>query len=131
MMMGSQLMFTINGDMFAPGMVAPNEVATCNTLEVITMTNSTGLSIIPHPMHFHGRQFQILDRSVGASGLTNWNTVKDGLIDAGWKDTFLIMPQETVRLLVRHSSYPGMYVYHCHNLHHEDMDMMRNFRLDP
>jgi blue copper oxidase len=130
-LMGGQLMFTINGDMFTPGVVAANEIATCNTLEVITLTNTSGLAIIPHPMHFHGRQFQILDRTVGATGLTNWNTVKDGLIDAGWKDTFLIMPQETVRLLVRHSSYPGMYVYHCHNLQHEDMDMMRNFRLDP
>ncbi len=131
MIMGGQLMFTLNGDMFTPETVAPNEIATCGSLEVITITNTSGLSIIPHPIHFHGRQFQILDRSVGATGLANWNTVKDGFVDIGWKDTFLIMPQETVRLLVRHGMYPGMYVYHCHNLHHEDMDMMRNFRLDP
>jgi blue copper oxidase len=57
--------------------------------------------------------------------------VKDGYNDSGWKDTFMLMPGETVRLLIRHGAYPGLFNYHCHNLHHEDMGMMRNFRLDP
>ncbi len=128
---GGHVMFTINGGLWVPNAVAANEIAQCNTLEVIQVTNTTGFAIIPHPIHFHGRQFQMLDRSVTAAGLTGWNTVKDGLIMNGWKDTFLIMPYETVRVLVRHSSYPGMFVYHCHNLEHEDMNMMRNFLLQP
>lgn len=128
---GGHIMFTLNGGMFTPNFVAPNEIARCNTLEVIQVTNTSGFAVIPHPIHFHGRQFQMLDRSVSSTGLSAWNTVKDGLIMHGWKDTFLIMPYETVRILVRHGSYPGMYVYHCHNLEHEDMSMMRNFVLEP
>lgn len=128
---GGHVNFTLNGGSFVAGMVAPNEVAHCGDLEVIQVTNLSGAAIIPHPIHFHGRQFQMLDRTVAPSGITGWNTVKDGLIMNGWKDTFLIMPYETVRILVRHSTYPGMFVYHCHNLEHEDMNMMRNFRLDP
>jgi hypothetical protein len=30
---------------------------------------------------------------------------------------------------VRTSRYPGLFLYHCHNLEHEDMGMMRNYRL--
>ena len=129
-MVGGNMSFTLNGATFSTTAVAANEVAMCNTLEVIAVSNTSGMMPIPHPIHFHGRQFQILDRKVTSGGLAGWNTVKDGLVDAGWKDTFLIMPGETVRLLVRHGGYPGLYNYHCHNLEHEDMGMMRNFRLD-
>jgi FtsP/CotA-like multicopper oxidase with cupredoxin domain len=30
---------------------------------------------------------------------------------------------------VTFSEYPGLYLYHCHILEHEDMGMMRNFRI--
>ncbi len=128
---GGHAHFTLNGGPFDPALVAANEVARCGTVEVIKVTNLTGTTIIPHPIHFHGRQFQMLDRTIAPAGLTSWNTVKDGIVMNGWKDTFLIMPYETVRILVRHGDYPGKFIYHCHNLEHEDMDMMRNFRLDP
>ena len=51
-------------------------------------------------MHLHGRQFQILSRSIAAGGVNAYNTVKDGLVDDGWHDTFLIMPYETVELQI-------------------------------
>lgn len=44
----------------------------------------------------------------------------------GWKDTVLVMPGERVKLLLKFEDYPGMYLYHCHNLEHEDQGMMRN-----
>lgn len=28
---------------------------------------------------------------------------------------------------MRFESFPGLFLYHCHNLEHEDMGMMRNF----
>ncbi len=126
---GGGMTFTLNGGTFDMAAVAPNEVARCNALEVIHLTNTSGMMQVAHPIHFHGRQFQIVDRTVTAGGLAGWNTVKDGYVDGGWLDTVLVMPGETVRLLVRHSAYPGLYVYHCHNLAHEDMGMMRNFQL--
>jgi blue copper oxidase len=80
-----------------------------------------------HPMHLHGVQFQVVERQVAEAQRAGWETVKDGYVDEGWKDTVLIMPGERVKLLVRFADYRGMYVYHCHNLEHEDMGMMRNY----
>jgi bilirubin oxidase len=53
--------------------------------------------------------------------------LRDGLIDVGFKDTFLIFPGERVRVLVAPTE-PGLFMYHCHNLEHEDGGMMRNCR---
>ena len=50
-----------------------------------------------------------------------------GYLDAGWKDTVLLMPGERVRLMMRFADYDGLFLYHCHNLEHEDMGMMRNY----
>lgn len=58
---------------------------------------------------------------------SNAGTVRDGFIDEGRKDTFLILPGQRVRIRVRFDSYPGLFLYHCHNLEHEDAGMMRNF----
>ena len=78
-----------------------------------------------HPIHLHGRHFQVVGRSGGDPA----NTLRDGLIDRGWTDTVLVLPQESVRIRVTFSSHRGLYLYHCHILEHEDMGMMRNFRI--
>ncbi|MCG6911668.1 MAG: multicopper oxidase domain-containing protein [Deltaproteobacteria bacterium] len=43
------------------------------------------------------------------------------------KDTVLLMPGESIRILTDFSDYSGLFLYHCHNLEHEDMGMMRNY----
>ena len=78
-----------------------------------------------HPIHMHGRQFRVVDRTGGRAT----NTLRAGLVDAGWKDTVLVLPGETVRVQVTFTRHPGLYLYHCHILEHEDMGMMRNFRV--
>ena len=78
-----------------------------------------------HPVHVHGTQFRVVSRSGGSPT----NTLRDGLVDAGWTDTVLVLPGETVRIQVTFSRHPGLYLYHCHILEHEDMGMMRNFRI--
>ena len=50
-------------------------------------------------------------------------------VDAGWRDTVLVLPGETVRAYATFTRHPGLYLYHCHILEHEDMGMMRNFRV--
>jgi FtsP/CotA-like multicopper oxidase with cupredoxin domain len=57
------------------------------------------------------------------------NALRDGIVDAGWTDTVLVLPRETVRVQVTFSQHQGLYLYHCHILEHEDMGMMRNFRI--
>ena len=56
---------------------------------------------------------------------------RDGLVDAGWTDTVLVLSGESVRIQVTFTTHPGVYLYHCHILEHEDMGMMRNFRVVP
>ena len=73
---------------------------------------------MPHPIHLHGKQFQILERRGVRHG---------GYVDGGWKDTVLLMPGERIRILVRFDDYPGLFLYHCHNLEHEDMGEALHF----
>ena len=81
---------------------------------------------LPHPIHIHGQQFQILSRTPNNLGGA-YDTVKDGFINNGWKDTVLVMPGEEVEIIKPFNDYTGLFLYHCHNLEHEDMGMMRNF----
>ena len=78
-------------------------------------------SELPHPVHLHGTRFQIVSRQGGR------NTVYP--YEEGWKDTALVMPLETVEVLVRFDRYRGIFPIHCHNLQHEDMGMMLNIEV--
>jgi FtsP/CotA-like multicopper oxidase with cupredoxin domain len=75
-------------------------------------------SALPHPVHLHGTHFQVESRIGGR------NTVFP--YEAGWKDTVLVMPLETVAVLVVFERYRGIFPLHCHNLQHEDQGMMLN-----
>lgn len=126
----------INGRTFAMDQVAPDETVKLNTAEAWEFVNERNpgemmeQNGMGHPMHIHGVQFQVIERQVAPELKTGWDTVKDGYVDEGWKDTFLIMPGERVKLLMRFRDYPGVFLYHCHNLEHEDMGMMRNYRIE-
>jgi FtsP/CotA-like multicopper oxidase with cupredoxin domain len=85
--------------------------------------NPMGMAMA-HPIHVHGTQFRVLSRS-GAAG----NALAEGISDTRATDTVLVLPGETVRVQITFSAYPGLYLYHCHILEHEDMGMMRNFRI--
>ena len=80
-----------------------------------------------HPIHMHGQQFQVLSRKNSGVRSTDYATVKNGFIDSGWKDTILVMPGEEIEVLKPFDDFKGMFLYHCHNLEHEDLGMMRNF----
>ncbi|MFF9812518.1 multicopper oxidase family protein [Streptomyces sp. NPDC014006] len=71
-----------------------------------------------HPIHLHLSPFQVYKRG----GSTTLEPE-----DVGWKDTARLAPNQKLSVLVRFSDYTGKYVFHCHNLEHEDMAMMANF----
>jgi blue copper oxidase len=123
--------FRFNNRTFEMTAVAPEEIVRKDDLEAWVFTNTTGMLVMAHPIHLHGAHFQVYSRGITAAQQANWETVRHGYIDEGWKDTFMIYPGETVRILVKHGPYTGLFLYHCHNLEHEDMGMMRNFRIDP
>jgi len=81
---------------------------------------------MPHPIHLHGQQFQILSRTQIDQN-SGYETVKHGFINSGWKDTVLVMPGEEIEIIKPFNDFKGFFLYHCHNLEHEDMGMMRNF----
>ncbi|MBW2442861.1 MAG: multicopper oxidase domain-containing protein [Deltaproteobacteria bacterium] len=119
--------WTINGRTFQMEQVAAEERVALNSLEVWEFINEgggmgmMGGMAMPHPIHLHGMQFQVLQRR----GVTH-----EGYVDEGWKDTVLLMPGERVRVLARFGDYAGLFLYHCHNLEHEDMGMMRNYLVE-
>jgi len=80
-----------------------------------------------HPIHLHGQYFQILSRTIGMGEGDDYATVKEGFIESGWKDTVLVMPGERVKIIKPFQDFKGLFMYHCHNLEHEDMGMMRDF----
>ena len=101
-------------------------------VEIWSISNPTvGM---PHPMHIHGFSFQVLER---LNSPPQWSaTARFGkgraVSDLGWKDTVLVWPGETVRIAIDFAhDFPGSqtYVFHCHNLEHEDAGMMINFRV--
>ena len=91
--------------------------------EIQNQPNPMGMSMA-HPIHLHGPQFRVLSRS-GAEG----NALLAGIVDSAADDTVLVLPGETVRIQPTFSRFPGLYLYHCHILEHEDMGMMRNLRI--
>jgi len=88
-----------------------------------------------HPIHLHLVHFQVVNRQL----LTNLN---DGIaeppafpdVDAqpkapepwetGLKDTVIAYPGEVTRIKATFDR-PGLYVWHCHIVEHEDNEMMR------
>jgi FtsP/CotA-like multicopper oxidase with cupredoxin domain len=71
-----------------------------------------------HPLHIHLVDFQIISRNGRAPFA--W--------ERGPKDVAYAGPDETVRVLMRFEKR-GRYMVHCHNLPHEDNDMMGQFRV--
>jgi FtsP/CotA-like multicopper oxidase with cupredoxin domain len=117
----------IDGRTFGMSDVAPEETVTAGSTHVWefeNLANRMGMQAA-HPIHIHGRQFRVVDRTGGRAA----NTLRAGIVDAGWRDTVLVLPGETVRVQVEFTKHPGLYLYHCHILEHEDMGMMRNFRV--
>ncbi|WP_179393783.1 multicopper oxidase family protein [Lacticaseibacillus absianus] len=78
----------------------------------VTNTNTMHGGMV-HPFHVHGTQFLVVSRN-GHAPYPN---------EHGYKDTVGVNPGETVRLLVRFD-LPGVYMYHCHIIEHEDGGMM-------
>jgi FtsP/CotA-like multicopper oxidase with cupredoxin domain len=74
-----------------------------------------------HPMHIHGVQFQVLERIGGRGSVIS--------SEKGWKDTVLVMAKEKVRVIMTFPLYTGTFVFHCHNLEHEDDGMMLNYKI--
>jgi len=114
---GMKMRHRINGKLYESSRIDENVSA--NTNEIWVFDNSKGDE--PHPMHLHGVFFQVLDRTGGRRNLI--------AAESGWKDTVLVMPGERVRVIIPFENNTGKFVFHCHNLEHEDDGMMLQYQL--
>jgi FtsP/CotA-like multicopper oxidase with cupredoxin domain len=77
-----------------------------------------------HPIHIHEVTFEVVSRQVigetSARPPESW--------EAGRKDTVIAYPNEITRIKARFD-HPGLFVWHCHILEHEDNEMMRSYRI--
>jgi FtsP/CotA-like multicopper oxidase with cupredoxin domain len=122
-----RMQWLLDGRTFEMGDVAAGETVAAGSTQLWdleNLANPMGMEAA-HPIHIHGRQFRVIARTGGRPA----NTLRAGVADAGWHDTVLVLPGETVRVQVSFTLHPGVYLYHCHILEHEDMGMMRNFRV--
>ncbi|MGZ5403899.1 MAG: multicopper oxidase family protein, partial [Nocardioides sp.] len=91
-----------------------------DTLEIWELRNLSGGW--HHPAHIHFVDFRILTR----------NGRPPRPQEQGPKDVVYLGENETVRVLVGFHGGRGRYMMHCHNLVHEDHDMMAQFEIiDP
>jgi len=84
---------------------------------------------MPHAMHLHGFHFQVLERQTSPDQIAALKVDERGRLatDLGWKDTVLVWPGESVKIAIDFAlPFAGeqMYMFHCHNLEHEDAGMM-------
>lgn len=114
---GMQMRHRINGILFDSNRV--DESVAANAIETWVFDNSKGDE--PHPMHIHGVFFQVISRIGGRGNLTG--------SENGWKDTVLVMAEEKVSVIIKFENNLGKYVFHCHNLEHEDDGMMLQYQI--
>jgi suppressor of ftsI/bilirubin oxidase len=115
----------INDRVFAMG-ETPIEVARGSTEIWLLRTYYTSM---PHAMHLHGFHFEVRERETSPDFVKPLAIDEHGRLatDLGHKDTVLVWPGESVRVAVRFDlPFAGdqTYVFHCHNLEHEDGGMM-------
>jgi spore coat protein A len=84
-------------------------------VEIWEIENSSGGWF--HPVHIHLVDFQVISRN-GQAPFAH---------ERGPKDVVYVGEGETVRLLMKFEHNRGRYMIHCHNLPHEDHDMMAQF----
>jgi FtsP/CotA-like multicopper oxidase with cupredoxin domain len=82
-----------------------------------------------HPIHIHHEFARVLKRNGklpfdGTGPDFGQSLERDGLAR---KDTIVLGPNSDVEVYVKFDNYSGPFVFHCHNLEHEDHQMMARF----
>ncbi len=107
-------LWTVNGEPFSPDTVLARPKL--GAVEKWTIRGQN----VEHPFHIHLAPFQVIGRD---------GNDDPGRYNQGWKDTVNLDNGGRAELLIRFDGYRGKYVFHCHNLEHEDMMMMANFEV--
>jgi FtsP/CotA-like multicopper oxidase with cupredoxin domain len=80
-----------------------------------------------HPIHIHEVQFEVVNREVFDPEVGTPGTVRlPEAGETGVKDTVIAYPGEITRVKALFD-LPGLFVWHCHIVEHEDNEMMRPY----
>ncbi|EMR67876.1 putative bilirubin oxidase protein [Eutypa lata UCREL1] len=90
------------------------------TVEIWELENKSGGWT--HPIHVHLVDFKVLERTDGDRGVQPYEA-------RGLKDVVWLAVNEKVLVEAHYSPWNGVYMFHCHNLIHEDHDMMAAFNV--
>ncbi|MFU2113746.1 multicopper oxidase family protein [[Pasteurella] aerogenes] len=77
-------------------------------------------SHMDHPFHLHGTQFEVIERRLNGQVLL--------ASDRALKDVVNLQPYEKVIIRFK-QEHPGLKMYHCHILEHENLGMMGMFKV--
>src|SRR5712691_6028583 len=91
-----------------------------NSIERWLLVNDSGGWV--HPVHIHLELLHVLSRNGQVPPLNE----RDG---NALKDTIYLGPNDKVEIALRVRDFTGPYVFHCHNIEHEDMAMMAAFNV--
>lgn len=123
----------------AMGFRAPlTENPMLNSTEIWELYNET---VDAHPIHLHLVHMQLISRQKFNASIDEetgkpsdirliGQPSSPGADEKGWKDTWVMYPGEVTRVIATFDR-PGLYVWHCHILSHEEHDMMRPFYVGP
>jgi FtsP/CotA-like multicopper oxidase with cupredoxin domain len=106
--------WVINGLPFDP--LKPLAVVPQGSAELWTVVNGGGGWV--HPMHMHEEEHRVISRN----GIPAPDSRHPE--DTGKEDVVALDPGESVTFFRRFRTFRGKYVAHCHNLAHEDHNMM-------
>jgi len=112
--------WTINGETWDTAKIAAADVGQ-NTWELWKFKTGGGWF---HPIHIHLVEFFLILRKKEVLGVEQPMNLKSYEILSP-KDVFYLGPSEVVYAIARFGAHKGDYMFHCHNLIHEDNDMMR------
>ncbi|EHK99741.1 putative Bilirubin oxidase [Glarea lozoyensis 74030] len=75
-----------------------------------------------HPIHIHLIDFKVVSRVGGRGAVEPYEA-------AALKDVVYLGENEEVEVIAKYQPWAGVYMFHCHNLVHEDHDMMAAFNV--
>ena len=77
-----------------------------------------------HPIHLHLVRFEVIERTLLDGTPSPLGSVQPW--ETGFKDTVIAYPGEITTIKAKFD-IPGLYVWHCHIVEHEDNEMMRPY----
>jgi FtsP/CotA-like multicopper oxidase with cupredoxin domain len=101
--------WSINNVAWNPS-VPPLPLASGERVELV-FVNQTPM---PHPMHLHGHEFQVVE-------------IDGKRFPGAVRDTVLVPPGRRV-VVAFDANNPGLWAFHCHLLYHLDAGMFTTFR---